>query len=217
MGHSHEFRGAVGNEQIGCHDPQQGKRYRGEDGRTGPATCQAGERCRRRSYVMLGICHAWKMDRTKGPGKSIDLMWHHGYHGFAPHRSQPPRGLRRARGRTERDQSRRADRSYPVGDERVACAAAVPPFQRDELFVQEPNGLQPRPRALDFAEPLSLALAQIQRTLDCTPARSGQASTAMMGLHQLIRLAGRVWSAQIAGHPSCGRAVQIAARPVSDS
>lgn len=37
---------------------------------------------------------------------------------------------------------------------------------KDELFVRGPGGLQPTPRALDLAEPLSQALAAIQRALD---------------------------------------------------
>jgi DNA-binding transcriptional LysR family regulator len=39
---------------------------------------------------------------------------------------------------------------------------------KDELFVRGPDGLQPTARALDLAEPLSRALAEIQRTLDFT-------------------------------------------------
>lgn len=38
----------------------------------------------------------------------------------------------------------------------------------DELFVRGPNGLQPTPRALELAEPISLALGEIQRTLAFT-------------------------------------------------
>ena len=40
----------------------------------------------------------------------------------------------------------------------------------DELFVRGPSGLQPTPRALDLAEPLGHALADIQRTLAFTQA-----------------------------------------------
>ncbi len=58
-----------------------------------------------------------------------------------------------------------------IGRTQPAMSAALARLRsllRDELLVRGPQGLQPTPRALDLAEPLSRALAEIQRTLDFT-------------------------------------------------
>lgn len=58
-----------------------------------------------------------------------------------------------------------------VGRTQPAMSAALGRLRslfRDELFVRGPHGLQPTPRALELSEPLSRALADIQRTLDFT-------------------------------------------------
>jgi DNA-binding transcriptional LysR family regulator len=58
-----------------------------------------------------------------------------------------------------------------IGRTQPAMSAALSRLRnllRDELFIRGPNGLQPTPRALDLAEPLSHALAEIQRTLEFT-------------------------------------------------
>jgi len=52
----------------------------------------------------------------------------------------------------------------------------------DELFVRGPSGLQPTPRAMDLAEPLGRALADIQRTLGFTQAFDPQSSTLSFNL-----------------------------------
>ena len=57
----------------------------------------------------------------------------------------------------------------------------------DELFVRGPQGLQPTQRALELAEPISVALGDIQRTLEFTqgfdPARSGMSFTLGLSSH----------------------------------
>lgn len=58
-----------------------------------------------------------------------------------------------------------------VGRTQPAMSAALSRLRallQDELFVRGPSGLQPTPRALDLAEPIGRALAEIQRTLDFT-------------------------------------------------
>jgi DNA-binding transcriptional LysR family regulator len=58
-----------------------------------------------------------------------------------------------------------------IGRTQPAMSAALARLRsllQDELLVRGPQGLQPTPRALDLAEPLSRALAEIQRTLDFT-------------------------------------------------
>ncbi|CAA9329566.1 MAG: Transcriptional regulator, LysR family, partial [uncultured Microvirga sp.] len=60
-----------------------------------------------------------------------------------------------------------------IGRTQPAMSAALARLRallKDELFVRAPGGLQPTPRALDLAEPLGRALAEIQRTLDFTQA-----------------------------------------------
>lgn len=60
-----------------------------------------------------------------------------------------------------------------IGRTQPAMSAALARLRallKDELFVRGPGGLQPTPRALDLAEPLGHALAEIQRTLDFTQA-----------------------------------------------
>ncbi|MCX8281079.1 LysR family transcriptional regulator [Phyllobacterium sp. 0TCS1.6C] len=58
-----------------------------------------------------------------------------------------------------------------IGRTQPAMSAALSRLRsvlQDELFIRGPNGLQPTPRALDLAEPLGRALAEIQRTLEFT-------------------------------------------------
>ena len=60
-----------------------------------------------------------------------------------------------------------------IGRTQPAMSAALARLRAllgDELFVRGPAGLQPTPRALDLAEPLGRALADIQRTLAFTQA-----------------------------------------------
>ncbi len=72
-----------------------------------------------------------------------------------------------------------------IGRTQPAVSAALSRLRsllRDELFVRGPRGLQPTPRALDLAEPLSRALADIQHTLEFTQAFDPQSSTATFSL-----------------------------------
>ena len=67
-----------------------------------------------------------------------------------------------------------------IGRTQPAMSAALARLRallRDELFVRGPAGLQPTPRALDLAEPLGHALADIQRTLAYTQAFEPRSST----------------------------------------
>ncbi|WP_395845143.1 LysR family transcriptional regulator [Archangium violaceum] len=67
-----------------------------------------------------------------------------------------------------------------IGRTQPAMSAALARLRallRDELFVRGPSGLQPTPRALELAEPLSRALAQIQRTLEFTQVFEPASST----------------------------------------
>ncbi len=66
-----------------------------------------------------------------------------------------------------------------IGRTQPAMSAALSRLRsllQDELFVRGPAGLQPTPRALDLAEPLSRALAEIQRALEFTQAFDPQSS-----------------------------------------
>jgi len=72
-----------------------------------------------------------------------------------------------------------------IGRTQPAMSAALSRLRallRDELFVRGPTGLQPTPRALDLAEPLGRALADIQRTLDFTQAFDPQSSAVTFNL-----------------------------------
>lgn len=72
-----------------------------------------------------------------------------------------------------------------IGRTQPAMSAALARLRsllRDELFVRGPAGLQPTPRALDLAEPLGRALADIQRTLEFTQAFDPGSSTATFHL-----------------------------------
>ena len=69
-----------------------------------------------------------------------------------------------------------------IGRTQPAMSAALSRLRallKDELFVRAPTGLQPTPRALDLAEPLGRALAEIQRTLDYTQSFDPAASAAI--------------------------------------
>ena len=72
-----------------------------------------------------------------------------------------------------------------IGRTQPAMSAALSRLRallRDELFVRGPTGLQPTPRALDLADPLGHALAQIQRTLEFTQAFDPRSSAATFSL-----------------------------------
>ena len=72
-----------------------------------------------------------------------------------------------------------------IGRTQPAMSAALSRLRallRDELFVRGPAGLQPTPRALDLAEPLGRALADIQRTLEFTQAFDPRSSAAAVTL-----------------------------------
>jgi DNA-binding transcriptional LysR family regulator len=76
-----------------------------------------------------------------------------------------------------------------IGRTQPAMSAALARLRallRDELFVRGPKGLQPTSRALDLAEPLSHALAHIQRTLEFTQefVPSASAATLTLGLSE---------------------------------
>ncbi|WMT79411.1 LysR family transcriptional regulator [Bradyrhizobium sp. Ash2021] len=58
-----------------------------------------------------------------------------------------------------------------IGRTQPAMSAALARLRdllKDDLFVRGQNGLQPTPRAIDLADPLSRALAEIQSALDYT-------------------------------------------------
>lgn len=72
-----------------------------------------------------------------------------------------------------------------IGRTQPAMSAALARLRAlllDELFVRSPAGLQPTPRALDLAEPLGRALADIQRTLDFIQAFEPRTSAASFTL-----------------------------------
>jgi len=72
-----------------------------------------------------------------------------------------------------------------VGRTQPAMSAALSRLRAllgDELFVRGPSGLQPTPRALDLAEPLGRALADIQRTLAFTQAFEPRSSALVFTL-----------------------------------
>jgi len=72
-----------------------------------------------------------------------------------------------------------------VGRTQPAMSAALARLRallRDELFVRSPAGLQPTPRALDLAEPLGRAFADIQSTLDFVQAFEPRSSAASFTL-----------------------------------
>ncbi|MGF9692519.1 LysR family transcriptional regulator [Rhizobium sp. 0TCS1.26] len=72
-----------------------------------------------------------------------------------------------------------------IGRTQPAMSAALSRLRTllgDELFVRSPEGLQPTPRALDLAEPLGRALAEIQRTLSFTQVFDPMISTATLSI-----------------------------------
>lgn len=72
-----------------------------------------------------------------------------------------------------------------IGRTQPAMSAALSRLRnllKDELFIRGPNGLQPTPRAVDLAEPLGHALAEIQRTLEFTQAFDPSTSTVSFSL-----------------------------------
>ena len=86
-----------------------------------------------------------------------------------------------------------------IGRTQPAMSAALSRLRGlfgDELFVRGPTGLQPTPRALDLAEPLGHALAEIQRTLEFThqfdPATSSASFTLGLSDHPAFLLLPRL-------------------------
>jgi DNA-binding transcriptional LysR family regulator len=72
-----------------------------------------------------------------------------------------------------------------IGRTQPAMSAALSRLRgllKDELFIRIPAGLQPTARALELAEPLSQALAEIERTLDFTQGFDPASSTASFTL-----------------------------------
>ncbi|XEY16314.1 LysR family transcriptional regulator [Azospirillum sp. HJ39] len=72
-----------------------------------------------------------------------------------------------------------------IGRTQPAMSAALSRLRvllGDELFVRGPSGLQPTPRAVELAEPISLALRDIQRTLQFTQDFAPSASTMTFSL-----------------------------------
>lgn len=72
-----------------------------------------------------------------------------------------------------------------IGRTQPAMSAALARLRsllKDELFIRSPDGLQPTPRALDLAEPLGHALAEIQRALDFTQGFDPSTSTSTFTL-----------------------------------
>jgi DNA-binding transcriptional LysR family regulator len=83
---------------------------------------------------------------------------------------------------TERSVTRAGAR---IGRTQPAMSAALSRLRAlfgDELFVRAPAGLQPTPRALDLAEPLGRALAEIERTLAFTQSFEPRSSAAIFSV-----------------------------------
>ena len=74
---------------------------------------------------------------------------------------------------------RRIGRTQPAMS---AALARLRALLKDELFIRIPAGLQPTPRALELAEPLGHALAEIQRTLAFTQSFDPTSSAASFTL-----------------------------------
>ena len=72
-----------------------------------------------------------------------------------------------------------------IGRTQPAMSAALSRLRallKDELFVRGPSGLQPTPRAVDLADPLGRALAEIERTLAFTQRFEPSSSAAVFTL-----------------------------------
>lgn len=72
-----------------------------------------------------------------------------------------------------------------IGRTQPAMSAALARLRgllKDELFVRGPNGLQPTPLALDLADPITHALAEIQRALEFTQTFEPSTTTASFSL-----------------------------------
>lgn len=78
----------------------------------------------------------------------------------------------------ERSVTRAGARIYRSQPAMSAALARLRTLLKDELFVRGPHGLQPTPRALDLAEPLGHALAEIQRALEFTQGFDPRSSAA---------------------------------------
>lgn len=97
---------------------------------------------------------------------------------------------------SERSVTRAGARIYRSQPAMSAALSRLRTLLKDELFVRGPNGLQPTPRAMDLAEPLSLALAEIQRVLEFTqefdPASSSAVFTIGLSEHPTYLLLPRL-------------------------
>ncbi len=72
-----------------------------------------------------------------------------------------------------------------IGRTQPAMSAALSRLRsllKDELFIRGRDGLHPTPRAVDLAEPIGYALAQIQKTLEFTQAFDPSQSTATISI-----------------------------------
>lgn len=87
---------------------------------------------------------------------------------------------------SERNVTRAGARIYRSQPAMSAALSRLRSLLKDELFIRGPDGLQPTPRAIDLAEPLALALAQIQRVLEFTQEfdPSTSANTFTIGLSE---------------------------------
>lgn len=87
----------------------------------------------------------------------------------------------------ERSVTRAAGRLGRTQPAMSAALAKLRSLLKDELFIRGTAGLQPTPRALELAEPLQKALADIQRTLEFTqsfdPATSNASFTLALSEH----------------------------------
>ena len=100
---------------------------------------------------------------------------------------------------SERSVTRAGARIYRSQPAVSAALSRLRALMKDELFVRGPNGLQPTPRALDIGEPLSQALAEIQRVLaftqDFDPALSDAVFTIALSEHPTYVLLPRLVAA----------------------
>jgi DNA-binding transcriptional LysR family regulator len=82
----------------------------------------------------------------------------------------------------ERSVTRAGARTGRTQPAMSAALSRLRALLKDELFVRGASGLQPTPRALDLAEPLGRALAEIERTLAFTQRFEPSSSAAVFTL-----------------------------------
>ena len=106
----------------------------------------------------------------------------------------------------ERNVTRAGARIYRTQPAMSAALARLRALFKDELFVRAAHGLQPTPRALELAGPLSQALNAIQRTLDFTqsfdPTTSSATCTLGLSDHPTFVLLPKILEALRAQAPS---------------